>query len=593
MIFDFHCHNTIRPYHTIDKDTKKQPNRDHWNLSERTTSSEKRYTALVKLLSRQLAIENQTHFKAYHKGDVRCVCTALYPLEQGFTVVRALPTIIANLGFLIDEEKLVAAVIGLSESAVKIVNQTNYDYFTPLIKETENLVQGAGLPNRYAPGKSYDIAQNFSQVEQIKQDPKRVAVILSVEGAHAFISRNLVPPSVDLERESKKTHSAVMDQVVLQMEFNIKAFKTKYPLFIVTFAHHFYNLLCGHAPSVPKLIFNQKGGTYFKRGISNYGLKIIELFLDKKPRRVLIDTKHMSYRSRIDYHDLVRQKNASGDDIPIIQTHTAVAGRPSMRELSKKFKGHKANPAKWEKDDPAGWPQGFRRQFQKTTLTWTINLFDDEILEIVNSQGLIGIMLDEKRILGKRLPSYCDRIHLTFDNGAVDLLIDPAETDLFRYQAVKAYFAKCCFKVRRLERKLAKASDADKPARRIELRDAKLRYQAVRTMLRSACCAIFLNQLLYMARVVGDAKIYHHVCLGTDFDGVINSLDAYPDGSFLTEFQADLKKFWKHKINLGEQDFIDLKFNRQVDAIIDDLFWKNAERFLKKYFKDGYLKALV
>lgn len=586
MIFDFHTHNTIRPYHSKDKDSKKVPNLDHWNISDELNKSEKIYKAIVKFLSKQLAIDNQAHFKAYAEGDCRVICTALYPIEQGFTIIRNFVAEIAET-FKLDEKRFVAAVIGIAETAVDTINKTDFEYFIPLVLETKNLTSGQGLPNKYAPGKSYTVVSNSDQLDIVMADPKRLAVLLTVEGAHSFISKGMVSSDIDLKAESLKENSPIMSALLIQLKANIDAFRSEYPVFVVTFAHHFYNLLCGHSPTLPNLVFNQEGNKYFNLGISQDGLDIIKHLLNRSTRRVLIDTKHMSFRSRIDYHDLVfKIKKEENDRIPIIQTHTAVAARPSMRELAKEKK-FEMTPVKWEKENGQHWPKNFRRKFQKTIVTSPLNLFDDEILEIIRSDGLIGIMLDEKRILGKRLPEFTDKMALT--HGRDKLIIDPADMNLANYKGVKRKFAQYCYQIKRLEETLTKLDGNKKKRKQEELKEVKRLHREVRTILRATCCAIFMNQILYIARVVNKQEVWIHICIGTDFDGVINSLDAYPDASYLTEFKEDLRKFWNAKINSGKKDFDDFRFGLSVEQILDNIFWENSQRFLKTYFTDKYL----
>ena len=50
-------------------------------------------------------------------------------------------------------------------------------------------------------------------------------------------------------------------------------------------------------------------------------------------QRTLIDTKHMSPRARMDYHEMIFGEYAT-QDIPIIQTHTAVNGRKKLAEAT-------------------------------------------------------------------------------------------------------------------------------------------------------------------------------------------------------------------------------------------------------------------
>ncbi|MBK8506172.1 MAG: hypothetical protein IPL46_30615 [Saprospiraceae bacterium] len=129
--FSYPQHNPTLPY---GRQRQQKTTLDHWNISERSSRSERRYKALVKFLSKQLAIDNQSHFRAYADGDVRTVCTALYPIEQGFTEVRNFLASVAENVF-INERKLIAAVIGISEEAVEVIHATNYKYFISLARE--------------------------------------------------------------------------------------------------------------------------------------------------------------------------------------------------------------------------------------------------------------------------------------------------------------------------------------------------------------------------------------------------------------------------------------------------------------------------
>ena len=64
----------------------------------------------------------------------------------------------------------------------------------------------------------------------------------------------------------------------------------------VTFSHHFYNELCGHARSLRKIIgklTNQEEG--INTSFTPLGLEVLDILLDKNNgRRILIDVKHMS-----------------------------------------------------------------------------------------------------------------------------------------------------------------------------------------------------------------------------------------------------------------------------------------------------------
>ncbi len=581
MFFDLHCHNTIKPYYSTNPDTKQPPNPDHWTAISKTDLSNKKYDWIVNTLTYELIHRNQSHFSAYYKGGFRCVCTGLYPIEQGFTQVNAGVVIPANLFLLADPLKMIASVIGISLISVKRIQNKGFQYYPDLIKETAALIDNQGLPNRFSPGKSYQIVSKYNDIKKNLKDPKVTSVILTVEGCHSFISKNTVGEQVDLERESRKESSQIMDRLLTEVSINIRAYKKDYPLFFITFGHHFYNLFCGHSPSVPSGIFNQSGSgnRYFKLGVNKYGEKLIKLLLERSPRRVLIDTKHMSPAARIWYHDLVKERKKNGDHIPIIQSHTAVSGRPSARKFVKQKFSKK--PRQDEKSNG--------QAFLDTVNTSPLNLYDDEIREIVDSDGLIGVMLDEKRILGKTLPAFSENNFTKI--GSEEILLN--NKDINTYKETKRSLGKRYLKLSRNEKKLMrlKGSSQANKIEKVKARIAKINseIEQIRSILRPVSCAIFLNQVLHLARVVNDRKIYFHICLGTDFDGVINPLDTYPDGSYINQFRDDLIVFWEKRISEGLKDFDKLRFGLSTSEIIDNLMWNNAEAFLAKYFTDKYL----
>ena len=148
----------------------------------------------------------------------------------------------------------------------------------------------------------------------------------------------------------------------------------QYPPFFVAPAHHFRNYIAGHAYSLPKVIralLNQKEGV--NTGITELGLEVIGKLLDHK---ILIDIKHMSRQSRRDYYQLL--KSPAYRNIPILASHTSVNGYPDVY-----------SDADLEED-------------HGVFFGLDINIFDNEILLIARSGGIIGIQLDERRIASRQ-----------------------------------------------------------------------------------------------------------------------------------------------------------------------------------------------
>lgn len=186
-------------------------------------------------------------------------------------------------------------------------------------------------------------------------------VINSIEGANALGSG--IPPL-----KARENLNLLKERIA-----QIKSWK--HPPFFITFAHHFYNEFCGHAQSLgpSKIFLDQKKG--LNTGITQVGWRILESLLGTdNGKRILIDLKHMSYKSRKQFYEF---RNTHLRDLPLIVSHAGVTGMYS--------KGNKSSV----------------HYDQAKFNSRHINFFDYELLEIEKSGGLFGIQLDERRIASK------------------------------------------------------------------------------------------------------------------------------------------------------------------------------------------------
>ena len=607
-IFDFHTHSTLKPYHSKDAQGDF-PNPNHWDEPEFESISEKAYNRLVDKLYPQIIIRSQSYLEAYQKGKIKCFCIGLYPLEFGFIrtrnylkFIQALFGIIADVfgpehvKFKLKIRRVLAAVIGIHPDRVKSLYNRGYNYYSDLVGEVENLKRQGPRDFQGNPI-TPTIIDDFEQLAALNTETA-LALLLSIEGAHAFISTDQIPAVRNKKKlwknRFRRHYPAIADQALA----NIIDFKKKYPgLFYVTFGHHFYNLFCGHSKSLPGLLFNQMP-RFYDIGISQDGFRLIDALLDRQQvdgqtlPRVLIDTKHMSIRSRVEFHEYVKQKNARGDKIPIIQSHTAVTGRRSMYAL--RDEQNTEFRIKGEAIDPD----------IDTFVELHLNLFDDEIVEIIQSDGLIGIMLDEKRILGKTFPSFTPKGEYLFirDNGSTKRF---EITNPSNYKTAKKRLGKCLFRQKYDPDHIEDSSDPDiQQGRERKRQVTEQNIFQIRKALKPILCSLFIHQIRYIVKVYVAAlptgstneqkkQAWNHICIGTDFDGVINPLDAYPDGSFLEEFAADVVNHWKVLMRSPpHQEVAQLLFGLSPEEVMEKVVWANAMSFMQKYFSKQYKYAL-
>ncbi len=350
FLADIHCHPTMKAYGHSFPGGVNSPNvrskssvwfYDPPNLIEK----------LVDLLG-GITKYRQSSFSSVGFGNTGIIFAALNPLERGFFD--------NNLGTGEFNDVLVNFITSVGRDRIDFV-QSITDYFPDLENEYDYLKQMDGKVVKLADRASYhySLARNAMDVINIlntdSNDDKRsnsIAVILTIEGAH----------SLGTGINSHNNH-ADRNYVLGNVE-KIKSWVHR-PLFIAI-AHHFYNELCGHAESLMGILKLGVDQSYqINTGFTSLGLEVLDKLLDNtNNQRILIDIKHMSRISRLEYFNLLDTKYA-GQDIPVIVSHGGVIGNDMDKHLFM----------------PAD-----------------INFYDDEIIRVAKTNGLFGLQLDERRI---------------------------------------------------------------------------------------------------------------------------------------------------------------------------------------------------
>ena len=359
---DIHCHPTIRAYNTA-------ANGEHtlWENVDSGTANTT-ISRWARMQTREIAKHSQSNFYTAAEGKVRVLFDSLYPVEKGFLNFRKVPSVLMGRK---NSEEVMQTVTGLNISKMRQL-QNQEDYFTELRHQYEHLANGQG--HSPCQSLSYRLVNDYHQLKHtLNAGQEHIAIIVNIEGAHAFgCGTELAEQYSDKELKKK-------------LSKNIASVKSwQHSPFSVNLAHHFWNQLCGHARSFKPAIhaaYNQTVG--INGGITSLGWHVIrELLTRRNGRRILIDIKHMSAKSRREYYRFIEQYNYINPDdtIPILCSHTGVSGYKDLKAGTKK----PDNQVKLKK----GYFHG-----------WSINLADEELRIIHESGGLIGIMMD-KGLLG-------------------------------------------------------------------------------------------------------------------------------------------------------------------------------------------------
>ncbi|HTJ49653.1 MAG TPA: membrane dipeptidase, partial [Cyclobacteriaceae bacterium] len=361
FFIDFHCHPSMKPYGKSFNNNPIGAN----NANAHQDTSIWHYDA-PNLFDR--AIQgiagickfSQADFSTLAFGEVRIVCASLYPLERGFFNNRLGTEAISDL-----VDNFITGVGRARVNAVQNVTnyfedlQREYNFYTALHDQYVETVSGKF---------KYVIVRNYSEIQKYLSEGvdkgDTIFVIITIEGLHVLNS------DIDAQPDAAS---------FLNNLAQVKAWP--FPPFFVTFSHHFYNKLCGHAKSLTDIVgwaTDQSDG--INTGFTPLGKQVVrELLSDRNGRRIYVDIKHMSARGRQEYFQLL-ETDYPGQDIPIIISHGAANGYQSMTNLSVHAQASLTGN-KLLHDD--------------------INFYDDEIIRVAKSKGIMGLQLDERRVASK------------------------------------------------------------------------------------------------------------------------------------------------------------------------------------------------
>ena len=510
--FDLHVHPSLKPF-------RYNPNRSIWiNIPDENDPDHcENIPSIAKGIVKDVKSDGQSNLLKCQRSRTRVICVALYPIERGMFDLRDFLAGIFNDD---KEVNLGACMTSIEKATIQgyydgIQNDDPVDYYRELFEEYQYLVAQS---NDTQPGQKMVIAENYNQLKQaLDADDNSIVSVITIEGMHSLLKYNSFSELGTFDNFVNTPGHPAFDNYAEMITNNIQIIKEwgggKHSPFFITFAHHFWNLLCGHARSFGGLTrtfaLNQDCGINLE--ITELGLIALKQLLTRENgRRILIDTKHMSVKARKQFYKLRKEEySANNDAFPIICSHAAVNGIKTLDEILNKE----------DKD---------RHNNNKYFNAWTINLTNEDIIEIINSDGLMGIILHEDRMPGKivkkRIKKFKDQL------------------DLKRDEYVK----------------------------------------------------LIMGNIFHMVRVKNEVSAWDHICLGSDFDGIINFIDIYENVEKYDTLADHMFQFLNRplaipEISLTVEDFEKLKFNLSPQEILEKVMYKNMDNFLKKYFNEQYL----
>jgi microsomal dipeptidase-like Zn-dependent dipeptidase len=356
-------------------------------------------------------------FESLAKGEVQLAFVAMTPPEQKTFFFRDKQVLKIDL----PPELLVQFASFISRiptDKVREFQAPGYNHFAMLIREQRTYEGGQELSARVripSLGKvrcRYNLINSYQDLKanmdaNAKSKSERIiSVALTIESAHALGSGHIPFNGPNPMNADEATILKRVDALKGIGSADCPAWPHS-PIWI-TMTHAFNNDICGFAQALEKKFRNlldfsepYTAGNNPPRyvaarntGLTPIGKKVVERMLGidavsqaraVKGRRIVVDIKHMSTRARKEYYDILDAWNAlhPEDPIPVLMSHAAVNGKPLLNE-------NNFNPE--DTDESAENSNGFN--------PWSINLYDEEIVRIHKSKGVIGLIFYQPILAG-------------------------------------------------------------------------------------------------------------------------------------------------------------------------------------------------
>lgn len=459
------------------------------------------------------------------------------------------------------------------------INGSQGSYHQLFAKELEFYKWAAGLLPQAIPETVLINLVNRKAEGGAKFEPGKLNLLLAAEGGHNFCELNIN----DTTSTSNPTNLILKYREDKTVDFLY--------LTLTHLSHVQEQLLCSHAFGF-KLVKDIPEARPQANGLTELGKQVIKACINTKtnPAPILIDIKHMSLQGRKDFYAYRKQLlHAPPEDFsppapngkpwwPILATHMGVTGYPAselgtyMKEFGVEAGNEHSVRVKLSRQLAGILPVGlgYNQVFFNPA---TIGLCDEDITEIALSDGLIGISLDA-RILG------------------FDIIIQ-------RRNMVIDYFSKGDFA--RLFPELAQHLNALEPEPDEEAGEeenlleagAENHFQGLAGR-NTREIYLFCFNVLHIVAIINrlppaerhNRDGWDFVCLGTDYDGLIDSIKAARTAEDLPEFKKELMHYLPKAEKTYRETFLGTPpiLTHNAEQVLDKLFYTNGESFVKRWW---------
>ncbi len=478
------------------------------------------------------------------------------------------------------------------QQIMKAVRHGEVSYYRMFIKELDLYRTLARKPHIHFLSRRH---------KNVKIEGDQTFVALGMEGGHNLSRVKVAKPHIYDAQPANGSAGAVYDDfchttpantITSLQRLQQALWAENMDLFYVTLTHLSHIVeqpLATHAFGMKML----KHAAFYPvgNGITPLGLEVVDAAYtmtvanddgSQELTPILIDIKHMGLKSRQDLY-AYRQIKTEYQNIPLIASHVGVTGyavaewADALTEYGAFTEnGVRAVEVMTRRQKAGEWGSGLNDEF--TFNPWSINLMDEDIIEVLSSGGMIGISLDV-RILGFQ----------------AKIGVSAKEQSEFLSTAdFKTHFPH-----------LPLRSAAGEPLESLVTAESWLFPTKEE---RHPLCLCF--NILHVVSVALANKLeigvkmqdpWEHICIGSDFDGLIDPVKICRDSSKMPDLEKTLLKWlpvaeqaYRHE-NRGpvllpytQSGSLD---DTKLREMVRNVMFENGRRFLQKWVNGKLMEA--
>lgn len=507
--FDFHLHPSLKPQLSNPSKTPSP-----WEIISLRFNHPNLITHLLKCNGINEVVDSQASLAQLGDGEVNLIALALHAPETAMMNDGLIQQIAA------DEQTNYIDLTRITEIGSGDI------YFQLLNEEIANLNN-----NLSSSGKSLKIISRFSEYDPA--DTHTICAVLTIEGPHAFFGSR---------------HGRTENAIFQDFWKNFDVFTSANRIFSLNIAHLEQNDFCNHSFGIQ--IFKPKPFFPNGNGITQHGFRLLQKM---KEKNIFLDLKHTSLYARKQLYDYRGQQ----ENWPLVCTHAGLTGMQVNNRGKYFLSTHRAGAhLRVRHLKPAGYLGG--TSFNPCS----INLYDEDVFEIVLSGGIIGLSMDQ-RILGTP-----EEWMMSADHGGdifEEEIVSPGEKDYFTNVSRTSAGNWDVLMTNHIT-----AADLQNWAR----------FHARH----------FLNQVFHFFKIADDfnynkVAMAEKICIGSDFDGMINPIDSCKNVTQFAAFRSYLlTNFIEWEKEFTEVTGIKVSSFIEPASLLENIFYKNGVSFLREWY---------